>query len=399
MIDSITARTRLAASARARLAERLRTLRTSSFPGITVTQRQVAQALEASAPLVSSWESPNGDAVPPEERLQAYSVIFCTPRSVTETGQLRMLEPSRLTADEDRRRAELLEELLGLRTNAFSAQKQAERSHSFWHFPDGQPVRIISSILPHHEINSQYASLWHPNHIASLRHADMDALVEAYAQIRAENPTSDVAFLRGDQVTAETFAAHVVILGGGDDVWVDDPRGARPSSEALAYYRRRLDLPVFVESKENGDPEYDRYYVVTSNEAGAFDYNGARRETHPPRFLIDSLTGEPRLSADGHPMLEYDVALIARLPNEMNLTTTVTICSGIFSRGTYGAVRAFSDPQLRVRNEEFLAGLVDPDRFWLLAYVPVFQGREGLETLTPDLTRPMHILRHSTPSR
>ena len=41
------------------------------------------------------------------------------------------------------------------------------------------------------------------------------------------------------------------------------------------------------------------------------------------------------------------------------------------------------------------AALVDPERFWLLSYVPVFQGRDGLETLTPDLTRPMHVLRHS----
>lgn len=397
MIDSITARTRLAASARARLAERLRTLRMSSFPGTPVTQRQVAEALGASAPLVSSWESQNGDAVPPEERLQTYSVIFCTPRSITELGQLRVLATGELTADEDRRRSDLLEELLELRANALSAQRQAERSRSFWHYPDGQPIRIVSPVLPEHEINSQYTSPWHPNHIASLRYADMDALVEVHGQIRAENPTSDVAFVRGDQVTAETFAAHVVILGGGD-VQADN-RDARDSSEALAYYRRRLDLPVFVESKENGDPEYDRYYVVTSNDAGELDYYGSQRETHPPRFLLDSLTGEPRLSADGHPMLEYDVALIARLPNEMNLTTTVTICSGIFSRGTYGAIRAFTDPQLRVRNEEFLAGLVDPDRFWLLAYVPVFQGREGLETLTPDLTRPMHVLRHSPPSR
>ena len=220
---------------------------------------------------------------------------------------------------------------------------------------DGQPIRIISSILPLHEINSQYTSPWHPNHIASLRHADMDALIEAYGQIRADNPTSDVAFVRGDEVTAETFAAHVVILGGGDDVRGDDPRGARPYSEALAYYRRRLDLPVFVETVDGGDPEYDRQYVVTSNDAGEFDYHGRRREAHPPRFLLDGLTGEHRRSLDGHPMLEYDVALIARLPNEMNLTTTVTICSGIFSRGTYGAVRAFTDPQLRVQNEELLA--------------------------------------------
>ncbi|MBK6872003.1 MAG: helix-turn-helix domain-containing protein [Kineosporiaceae bacterium] len=394
MIDSASARTRLAISARGRLAERLRTLRTTAWPGVTVTQRQLADALGASAPLVSSWENTGTDTVPPEERLHSYAQFFATVRSL-DGHRARLLPHDQLTADEEQRRVVLLEELLELRAAAMSAQRVAERSRSFWHFPDGQPIRIISSILPPHEINSQYTSPWHPNHIASLRHADMDALVEAYGQIRADNPTSDVAFVRGDEVTAETFAAHVVILGGGDDVRGDDPRGARPYSEALAYYRRRLDLPVFVETVDGGDPEYDRQYVVTSNDAGEFDYHGRRREAHPPRFLLDGLTGEHRRSLDGHPMLEYDVALIARLPNEMNLTTTVTICSGIFSRGTYGAVRAFTDPLMRVRNEEYLSALVDPERFWLLSYVPVFQGRDGLETLTPDLTRPMHVLRHS----
>jgi transcriptional regulator with XRE-family HTH domain len=398
MVESMTARTRLAATARGRLAERLRSLRAQAWPGHPVTQRQIAQALQASAPLVSSWENPNGDAVPPEERLHAYALFFATERSI-EGEPASLLDLTDLTAAEERRRTELLGELIALRNETFAAQRLSDRARSFWHFPDGQPIRIISSILPLHEINSQYTSPWHPNHIASLRHADMDALVEAYGQIRAENPDSDVAFLRGDDVTAETLASHVVILGGGDTVWVDDPRGARPRSEALAYYRRRLDLPVFAHSRESGDPEYDREYVVTFNDAGAPDYYGSRREEFPPRFLVDSLTGAPRLSGDGHPVLEYDVALIARQPNEMNLTTTVTICSGIFSRGTYGAVRAFTDPQLRVQNEELLATLVDPDRFWLLTYVPVFQGRDGLETLTPDLTRRMHVLRHSpTPS-
>ncbi|MBL8929873.1 MAG: helix-turn-helix transcriptional regulator [Kineosporiaceae bacterium] len=398
MIESVSARTRLAMTARGRLAERLRLLRTTTWPGAPVTQRQVAEAMGASAPLVSSWESPTGDAVPPEERLHAYAQFFATVRSIEGTTA-HLVPLGELTAEEERARGALLRELVDLRSRAMSAQQRAERSRSFWHFPDGQPIRIISSVLPSDEIRSQYTSPWHPNHIASLRFADMDALVEAYGQIRAENPTSDVAFVRGDDVTAETFASHVVILGGGDGAYTGERSVDRPYSEALAYYRRRLDLPLFVEAIPDGDPEYDRQYVVTLNERGEFDYHGTRRHAHPPRFLVDSLTGDRRLGADGRPILEYDVALIARQPNEMNLTTTVTIYSGIFSRGTYGAVRAFTDPLLRIRNEEHLAGLVDLDRFWLLSYVPVFQGREGLETLTPDLTRPMHVLQHSPQHR
>ncbi|MFN8078322.1 MAG: helix-turn-helix domain-containing protein, partial [Kineosporiaceae bacterium] len=82
MIDSASARTRLAISARGRLAERLRTLRTSAWPGVTVTQRQLADALGASAPLVSSWENTGTDTIPPEERLYSYAQFFATARSL-----------------------------------------------------------------------------------------------------------------------------------------------------------------------------------------------------------------------------------------------------------------------------------------------------------------------------
>jgi transcriptional regulator with XRE-family HTH domain len=391
MVESRTARTRLAASARGRLADRLRALRVQEWPGRVVTQRQIAQALKASAPLVSSWESATSDAVPPVERVQAYAQFFASERSI-EVEPARLIDLDDLTEQEERRRVALLAELLDLRTEAVGAQAQAGRAQSFWHFPDGQPIRIISSVLPTSEINSQYTSAWHPNHIASMRYADMDALLLTYGQIRADNPDSDVAFLRGDEVTADAFASHVVILGGGDTARAVGSTGVPPSSEALAYYRRRLDLPVSVHLPDGGNPEYDREYVVTLDDAGRPDYYGDRREIYPPKFLPERDGNTPRRSADGHPMLEYDVALLARQPNEMNLTTTVTICSGLFSRGTYGAVRAFTDPLLGQQNQQQLASMVDPNRFWLLMYVPVFAGRDGLETLTPDLTRPMHVL-------
>jgi hypothetical protein len=89
------------------------------------------------------------------------------------------------------------------------------------------------------------------------------------------------------------------------------------------------------------------------------------------------------------------VALLGRFPNPLNLSATVTICSGIFSRGTYGAVRALTDATLRARNERYLAGHFDLQNFWLLLHVPVFPGPTGALTLTPDLTRPFHRLRSS----
>jgi len=94
---------------------------------------------------------------------------------------------------------------------------------------------------------------------------------------------------------------------------------------------------------------------------------------------------------DGEPLLEYDVALLARMPNELQMSATLTLCAGLFSRGTYGIVRALTDPQRVGPNEAYLRTFERPDNFWLLTYVPVFAGPDGLETLAPDLNRPFHV--------
>lgn len=389
MVESTTARTRLAVSARGRLAERLRALRIQGFPGRPVTQRQIAQALGASAPLVSSWESPVGGAVPPVERLRAYALFFATQATI-HGDPARLVDLSDLTDEEEARRAALLDELLDLRGGALGAQ--AQRVASFWHFPDGQPIRIISTVLASGGARSEYADRWHPNHIGALRYSDIDAVLEVYGQIRADNPDSDVICLGDDEVTSQTFSSHVVILGGGDEApALAEPRLASGRTDPWTYYRRRLSLPVSVQLHEGGDEQYDREYVVAVDEYGAPDYDGTGRRTFRPRYML-APDGTRRLGPTGRPLLEYDVALLARLPNEMNLSTTVTICSGVFSRGTYGAVRAFTDPVLTQKNRQRLHHLVDPGRFWMLMYVPMFQGMDGLQTLTPDLNRPMHVL-------
>jgi hypothetical protein len=136
--------------------------------------------------------------------------------------------------------------------------------------------------------------------------------------------------------------------------------------------------------------------VVRVDAEGHPDPDGSRREAFAPRFVLDR-QGE-RLLDEGQPRLEYDVALLGRFPNPLNLSATVTICSGIFSRGTYGAVRALTDATLRARNERYLTGHLDVQNFWLLLHVPVFPGPAGALTLTPDLTRPFHRLRSSSSS-
>jgi DNA-binding transcriptional regulator YiaG len=52
------------------LALRLHELRTSTWPGVVLTQAQVARALGVSPPSVSSWESRQAPVTPPARRLR-----------------------------------------------------------------------------------------------------------------------------------------------------------------------------------------------------------------------------------------------------------------------------------------------------------------------------------------
>src|SRR5689334_20996947 len=97
------------------LAQRLRSLRTSSWPDTKVTQPQLARALQVSVALISSWESATQPKVPPVSRLEAYATLFCTPRSFQQ-GELRLLD--RLNPDERATQELLRKELLVLRRAA-----------------------------------------------------------------------------------------------------------------------------------------------------------------------------------------------------------------------------------------------------------------------------------------
>ncbi|HVN13645.1 MAG TPA: helix-turn-helix transcriptional regulator [Kineosporiaceae bacterium] len=439
------------------LAGRLRELRAHSL-GVSVTQRQLAEALGISVPLISSWESPASPALPPEERLQALARFYATPRSLD--GRPHLLDVRELTQEEERVRRELIDELVQLRelgSSSTSKRRTGALGGRFYYFPDGLPVRIIDSRFSPYEVlpspptrqlldaalrlrelvgdeapegideaiahlgryvdvvdtlrrlvasgwprldkideadwnvlargfdggGVQYANPWHPNAVHSLWHGDMDAIVELHGHIRAENPGADVRWMLDTEVQADDLTGgHVVILGGG---FFGD------SVSALDYLRRRLNLPLDYGFPDAGS-EYEGRFVVTLDGDGRPDVNGQDRETHFPRFLTAG--GQPVLE-HGQPVLEYDVALLSRFQNPLNLSATITICTGVFSRGTYGSVRALTDSNLRARNETYLGEHLDLTNFWMLMHVPVFGGPNGAHTLTPDLTRPFHRLRTS----
>jgi transcriptional regulator with XRE-family HTH domain len=439
------------------LAARLRELRSTGL-GIYVTQRQLADALGISVPLISSWENPASSALPPEDRLQALARFYATPRSLE--GGPHLLDLAELSKEEEQARRDLIDELGRLR-DLGSAPPSARRTGAlggrFFYFPDGLPVRIIGSRLSEYEVlpsppsrdladaarrlrdlvaddappgvdealdaldryvdgvatlrrlvdlgryrggvdeadwralargfaggGVQYANPWHPNAIHSLWNGDMDAVIELHGHIRAENPGTDVRWLLDSEVQADDLTgAHVVILGAGLN-----PGPGAP----LDFLRRRMNLPLLAQTSPE-DPEYGGSFVVSVDGDGRPDIDGKKREQFCPRFLTSD---GRRLLDQGEPVLEYDVALLARAPNPMNLAATVTIASGVFSRGTYGAVRALTDANLRGINEKYLTEHLDITSFWMLMHVPVFGGPTGAQTLTPDLTRPFHRLRTST---
>jgi hypothetical protein len=80
-------------------------------------------------------------------------------------------------------------------------------------------------------------------------------------------------------------------------------------------------------------------------------------------------------------MLAEDVGLLARVPNPLNSSRTLTICNGVHSRGVYGAVRSLTDTHLRDANERYIFTNFGDSTSWaILMLVKVIINR----TMTPD---------------
>ena len=389
------------------LAARLRGLRV----GWGVTQKHLSDALGLSGALVSSWE--NGSAIPPEERLNAYARFFATRRSVAQRPPV-LIPSEDLTADEERVRSELIDELVRLREEAFEGPGVRPRDTGalggrFWYFPDGQPVTILCSPLSQQQLGYttaagrigdlppavQYATNpSHPNAVRNLGNGDIDALLELVGHIRAENPTADVRWLTYDRITsADQLTGHLVVLGQGDAQLSPLPAG---DTGAVFALHDQLDFPVASRWPPGGEPEFDGEFIVTVDKDGRPTDEPAdtvAEEVYRPRFLRDETADDrPRLRVRGAPQLTADVAYILRARNPLNPAARLTMMAGIFSRGTYGAVRAFTDATFRVRNEQWLTGTLDPENFWILFQVAVFAD----STITPDLNRAANRLRMSS---
>ena len=350
------------------LASRLRALREERWSSRRVTQRELASALGVSVPLISSWESPTTAKVPPLQRIDALAALFASPEAF-ERGALSQDD---LTDEERPAMAELSRELRALRGEALrtaAIEVPAPRTSSPspvesllvnpWHFGDGRRITIVCAQLPQHMLEQiPYTNVDDPDYIELLTYSELDSLFELHGHIRASNPGSDVFLRTADKLGSDDLHSHLAVLGG-----VDWNAAAR---DVLA----RLDLPV--RQVANWDVEGGQYYEVPG-------------DTEPARYR--PVLHKP---ANGsRPTLTEDVALFARAVNPFNRKRTVTICNGMYGRGTYGAVRALTDMSFRDRNSEYvLTNYGESNAFCILTRVAVVRGT----TTTPDWTGGEHIL-------
>jgi len=323
-----------------RLAERLRDLREREFRPLT--QKQLAKALGGSEPLsiatVSQWEKPSSERLPPPQRLKAYARLFCTSRSFASATP-HLLRDDELTDAERERELELYEELLELRERAQSTgaatvspyEVATEHHGSLWRFPDDSAISIVCSDAPRAD-RPAYADQGHLNYSRYAGHADLDALIEVYGQVRADNPGSWIRILSPKDLEHDFALNHLVIIGGGA---VDD---------VAPWFAQGVPLP-------------------TVHEAG---------DTHIFTHEVEGELREFTSTRDDDGNLTQDVGFIARAPHIIVPGRTVTVLGGITTRGVHGAALAFSDPHLKDANLRYLAdAFPGADTFCILMRVPV----------------------------
>ncbi|MGM1063239.1 XRE family transcriptional regulator [Saccharothrix sp. Mg75] len=340
------------------LAQRLKALRKAEWPEVGITQSDLATAFSAekptSVPLLSSWESSSKPKVPPLSRLAAYATFFATRRSVT-ARPYHLLPLDELTDDELARREELLEELTDLhkRTGQGGTRPDGKGDGGFWYFDDLHDITIVVAQLPEAmRARMPYADPTQPDHVELYTYADLDALIELYGHIRSVNPNNQVNFRTASSLTPDDYTTHLVLLGGVD--WNSVTR-------ELQY---RLDMPITQVGRHD------------ESDAGGFVVRGPGEAE---RLFAPKLGGGP-----GHEELQEDVAHFYRGVNPFNAKRTVTICNGMYGRGTLGVVRTLTDIRFRDRNTQYLAQRFgDSDSYSVLTRVFVVNG----QVVTPDWTQ------------
>jgi len=368
------------------LAQRLRALREERWPGKKINQTELARALGGanplSVPLISSWESQTNPRIPPLSRLESYAALFATLRSF-EGSEPHLLSPQEMTDEERRAMAELWQELTHLRNDALrtSAVQSSDVSRlTFveeslsagpWRFADGNRITIVcAGWRPQLLADLPYADVDDPDYIGMLDYSDLDALFELHGHLRAANPASLVNQRVSGKLTADDYSSHLISLGGVD--WYT------AASPALT----QLSLPVRQVTEPNASG--GRYFEV-DDDATSVKYQPVIEKVSVQRAEGRGERRESvsRAAPQFKEVLREDVALFARGVSPFNRKRTVSICSGLHGRGTYGVVRALTDALFRDRNAEYLQSRFSgSEAYCILTRVPIVDG----VTLTPDWT-------------
>ena len=345
-----------ASPAAMQLAQRLRQLRLQ-WSDARLTQEKLARAFgtedKLASATVSSWENLSSPKLPPRHRLLAYARFFATQRPV-ETDP-RLLALTELTPDELAAYDKLKTELLRLRSLVAgdSAVEEIAFGRS-WHFSDTSRVTFICAELPDDQ-KGPLAELANPNHTELQRYADIDALMELHGHIRAENPSMSVHYRIPAEVELDDLTGHIILLGGV--VW----------NEITQRLSEMAKLPI----RQVSHPK------LASGEIFVVELDDKEQEFWPKWADAESA------------VLEEDVGLLARVPNPLNSSRTLTICNGIHSRGVFGSVRSLTDAHLRDANERYIsANFGGSDSFAILMSVNVIKNK----AMTPDLSSPGVVL-------
>lgn len=335
----------------ARLARRLRQLRQQQWPDVRLTQARLAKAFSGEEPLkattVSSWETNNSPRLPPAHRLRAYARFFATERSV-EASSARLLPLEQLTPDEKVLYGKLEKELLDLRRDVADEDPDDEdipvtRS---WHFTDDGPITLVCAELPGDQ-QGPLADPSNPNHTELQMYADADALAELHGHIRAENPRLIPRFKIPTKVDHDDLTGHIILIGGL--VW----------NQMTARLSKLANLPI----QQVEHPGLDSGEIFRA------------------KIGDDEQEFWPKWTDGDQKLLAEDVGLLARVPNPLNSSRTLTICNGIHSRGVYGAVRTLTDTHLRDVNERYISEKFGKSTtFAILMSVKVIENK----AVTPD---------------
>ena len=349
------------------LAQHLRALRENHWPDRRITQPKLAEALGVSVPLISSWESRTKPRIPPLSRLEAYAAVFASGRCF-DTDPARAISPHDLSDEERQVMNDLRQELMHLRSGALSVGTapvstgqpnpvRAPLNGGPWSFVDGEDVKIVCARWPDEKLaDIPYTDVADPYYVELLTCAELDALFELFGHLRAFNPATQVNLRIAGKLAPDDLTSHLATLGGID--W----------NEATSSVLQKLQLPV--QQVADWDTEGGQYFEV---EGGGQDSQF--------RPVLEKLGDQT--------ILREDVALFARAVNPFNHERTVTVCNGMYSRGTYGAVRTLTDAKFRNRNADYLrTKFGDSASYCIVTRVPIINGA----AVTPDWTTGDHTL-------